>query len=166
MSEAAKILPRIESYLKDRTVLDLGCGNHKVVPWAVGVDDYSEQSTKSGADLVCRVEDCYGLTHHPFDVVFSSHMLEHVAAPIGETLTRWLAMVKPGGYLILYLPDERHYFYDRGDMTRRNPGHKHYLVPQVFRWHLEQLPGVVIEAIEPDVGDDRYSFLVIARKAL
>ena len=162
MSEAAKILPRIISYLSGRTVVDLGCGNHRVVPWAVGVDDYSEQGTKEGASVVCRVEDFQ--PPEPFDVVFSSHMLEHTAAPLGETLTRWLAMVKPWGHLILYLPDERHYIYDHNDHKRRNPAHKHYLTPEVFRWHLEQLPGIEIEAVDPDLGPDRYSFLVICRK--
>lgn len=161
MSEAAKILPKIEPYLKDRTVLDLGCGPHKVVPWAVGVDDYSEQVHKGGADIVCPVESLDA--EQQFDVVFSSHMLEHIQAPLGFALRHWLRMVKPWGHLILYLPDERHYVYDHGNPKLRNPAHMHYLTPETFRWHLEQLP-VDIIALEPDLGPDRYSFLVIARK--
>lgn len=157
MSESAKVRPRVLSYLSGKTVADLGCGTEKIVPWAVGVDDYREQAEKSGADVVCPLEK-YD-PDEPFDVVFSSHALEHLPAPLGETLGDWVDMVKPGGHLILYLPDERRYVYDPANPKVRNPAHKHYLTPDIIRWHLEQLP-VEIETVEPD----GYSFLVIARK--
>jgi trans-aconitate methyltransferase len=164
MSEAAKILPRISVYLQGHTVIDLGCGPTKIVPWAMGVDDYSEQGIKAGADVVCRLEDFNPI--QKFDVVFSSHALEHMRAPLGETLSRWFSWVMPGGLLILYLPDERHYVYDHNNPKARNPAHFHLLTPEVVQWHLEQIPGLIIEANEPDLGEDRYSFLVIARKAV
>jgi hypothetical protein len=164
MSEAHKILDRVSTYLQGHRVADLGCGTHKIVPWATGVDDYSEQGTKSGADVVVDLEDWNPLIN--YDVVFSSHCLEHMRAPIGETLTRWFSWVRPGGLMILYLPDERHYVFDHNNPKARNPNHFHYLTPRVVGWHLDQIPGLVIESLEPDIGEDRYSFLVIARKAI
>jgi ubiquinone/menaquinone biosynthesis C-methylase UbiE len=45
-----------------------------------------------------------GLKDSEFDFVYSSHTLEHVDdAEI--TLRNWWRVIKPGGYLILYLPD-------------------------------------------------------------
>lgn len=162
MNEAAKIRDRIMSYLTAKTVVDLGCGNEKVVPWAVGVDDYREQGDRTtGADVVCALEVFCPV--EKFDVVFSSHALEHLSWPLGETLARWVAMAKLNGHLILYLPDERHYVYDHQYRRVRNPAHKHYLVPEVVLWHLEQLP-VVVEVMEPDLGPDRYSCLFVCRR--
>lgn len=40
-----------------------------------------------------------------FDFVFSSHCLEHMVDP-KEALVNWIRIVKPGGYLIITVPDE------------------------------------------------------------
>lgn len=175
MTEASKILPRIIDLLKGKTVLDLGCGEEKIVPWAVGVDDGSEWDklepeinasiAKNGGrkDLTLALLRTGNPTY--FDVVFSSHVVEHCQAPIRDTLYYWLSFLKWDGLLILYLPDENHYIYDPNNPKARNPAHHHFLTPETFRWHLEQIPNLVIELFEPDIGDDRYSFLVVARKS-
>lgn len=43
-----------------------------------------------------------------FDFVHSSHCLEHLSDPL-EGLRNWLRVVKPGGYLIVTVPDEDMY---------------------------------------------------------
>lgn len=40
-----------------------------------------------------------------FDFVFSSHCLEHLRDPI-EGLRNWFRVLKPGGYLVVTVPDE------------------------------------------------------------
>ena len=40
-----------------------------------------------------------------FDYVWSSHCLEHLDDP-ADALKRWWSLVKPGGYLIVVVPDE------------------------------------------------------------
>jgi SAM-dependent methyltransferase len=40
-----------------------------------------------------------------FDFVFSSHCLEHVRDPM-EALGNWIRVVRPGGYLVISVPDE------------------------------------------------------------
>jgi len=40
-----------------------------------------------------------------FDFVHSSHCLEHLVAPL-EGLSNWLRVVRPGGYLVVTVPDE------------------------------------------------------------
>lgn len=166
MTEADKIRKRVLPLLEGKKVLDLGCGNHPIVPWATGLDDSSESkifvpgvykfSIEPSRNELCNFRD--------FDVVFSSHAIEHMKTPLLDTLRYWLSSVKAGGRLILYLPDERRYIYNPKNLKERNPGHHHYLTPETFNWYLEQLP-VEIETIEDDpVIFDHYSFLVIARK--
>jgi hypothetical protein len=165
MTEAEKIRDRILPLLEGKSVLDLGCGHHPVVKWAVGIDDSSESQVIAPGTIVARVDPASALiSSHRAEVVFSSHTIEHIKNPILETLRYWLGLVLPGGRLILYLPDERRYVFNPKNTKDRNPGHHHYLTPETFRWYLEQLP-VAIEVLEEDPYIfDRYSFLVIARK--
>ena len=99
-----------------------------------------------------------------FQVVFSSHTLEHMRAPILETLNYWLRFVEVEGHLILYLPEERAYVFDRSNPTARNPAHKHFLTADTFIWYLLQIEQIKIEEFSMDVGADRYSFLVILKR--
>lgn len=173
MNEASKIRAQVLPYLEGKTVLDLGCGDEKIVPWAVGVDDVSEHARPPAAvDVRARVDpDAKALEpaflvlgKQEFNTVFSSHTLEHVRSPILDTLRYWLGFVCPGGHLVLYLPDERFYIFDHGNRMVRNPAHRHFLTADTFYWYLEQLKDVVIEEFKMDVGEDRYSFLVVLRK--
>ena len=46
-------------------------------------------------------------------MVFSSHCLEHLCDTTAA-LSSWWGLVKPGGFLILYLPDSRYAEFIRG----------------------------------------------------
>ena len=57
-----------------------------------------------------------------FDFVFSAHCLEHMEDP-ASALQGWFQLVKPGGYLILVVPDED--LYEQGYWPSVfNPDHK------------------------------------------
>ncbi len=57
-----------------------------------------------------------------FDFVYSSHCLEHVENPF-EALGNWIRVVKPGGYLVVSVPDED--LYEQGVWPSRfNGDHK------------------------------------------
>lgn len=175
MTEASKILSRVLPMLREKTVLDLGCGEEKIVPWAVGVDDGSEWDKPTAADVLAGIFPHLmnkSLTiallkagkEEKYDVVFSSHSLEHCPTPVRDTISYWTQFLKDDGLLVLYLPDENHYVYDPNNKKARNPAHYHYLTPDIVRWHIEQISNLKIEQFEPDIGEDRYSFLVVARK--
>lgn len=166
MTEADKVKSRILHLLDGKAVLDLGCGHHPVVPWAQGIDDSSESKIVAAGVMLASIDPSKLALNafRNYDVVFSSHALEHLRCPILETLRYWLTGVKPGGRLILYLPDERRYVFDPKSPTARNPGHHHYLTPETFTWYLQQLP-IEIESIQEDPQIfDHYSFLVIVRR--
>lgn len=45
-----------------------------------------------------------GIASGSLDFVYSSHCLEHLA-DVGSALCRWADVLKPGGYLVLVVPD-------------------------------------------------------------
>ncbi len=147
-----------------------------------------------GGDLVvegCRgweIEDgdaheLAGLMPESFDFVYSSHLLEHLADP-ARALRNWWRVLRPGGYLILYVPD-RNLFEKKQSLPSRFSGdHLHFflldeddppdtigLVPLLRR----ELPGCeILDARICDEGrtitdpniypDGEYSGEVVARK--
>lgn len=57
-----------------------------------------------------------------FDFLFSSHCLEHLRDPF-EALSNWIRVVKPGGHLVIDVPDED--LYEQGVWPSTfNPDHK------------------------------------------
>ncbi|HSC52253.1 MAG TPA: class I SAM-dependent methyltransferase [Phnomibacter sp.] len=92
------------------SILDFGCGlgqNILYIPNAVGYDISKfgvEFARKKGINATNNLED---LPDNSFDIVFSSHVLEHHPHPktMLEDIYRKL---KPGGKLILVIPHERH----------------------------------------------------------
>ena len=93
-NEARKAFPRLEGLLKDRTVLDIGGAAGPVCDWAK-VWDLSDGDAQT----------MIGAEPESWDVVFSSHCIEHLKDPTAALHT-WWRLVKPGGLLIVLAPDE------------------------------------------------------------
>jgi predicted SAM-dependent methyltransferase len=71
---------------------------------------YSYHSLKSkGFNFVREATDLQGISDHSYDVVLSSHNLEHISNPV-KALREWTRVVKPGGTIIVLLPDYRRMF--------------------------------------------------------
>lgn len=63
-----------------------------------------------------------GVPDNTFDFVHSSHCLEHLVNP-ATALGHWLRIVKPGGFVVLTVPDED--LYEQGVWPSTfNPDHK------------------------------------------
>jgi len=91
-----------------------------------------------GGDLLCDncvgwdVEDgdaqfLDGIARESFDFVYSSHTLEHVI-DAALALRNWYRVVKPGGFLILFLPDRDLYEKRSVLPSRWNPDHKRFFL--------------------------------------
>lgn len=119
-NESAKIRWSLVPYTVG-TGLDLGCGPWKAFPHFIGVDNGHHFGT-AGADIA--VDTCEKLplfATDSMDFVFSSHLLEHIADWKGA-LSEWFRVIKPGGYLCLYVPDEDEY--PKVGEPGANPDHK------------------------------------------
>lgn len=76
---------------------DIGCNQWKVKEDAVGIDTV-------GADIIADAQTLDGVGDETFDYVYSSHCLEHID-DWQRALANWLRVLKPGGLLVLFLPD-------------------------------------------------------------
>ena len=70
-----------------------------------------------------------GLDDESFDFVYASHLLEHL--PDTETaLTHWWRVLKPGGYLLLFVPHRDLYEKKQTLPSRFNDDHAHFFMPE------------------------------------
>lgn len=120
-----------------------------------------------GGDLLCEncrgwdIEDgdaqfLNGLANSSFDFVYSSHTLEHIADS-KLALSNWWRVLKPNGYLILYLPERDLYEKKKTLPSRWSASHKHF-----FLLDKDQLPDTL--GIVPIVNSScRNSRIIYAR---
>lgn len=139
------------------TVIDIGCGKDPVCQWAEPFD-----MPHGDASEIASLR-----TNGHYDTVHSSHCLEHMPDPV-KALDQWWRLVKPGGFLVLVVPDED--LYEQGFWPSRfNPDHKATFrlddgvgsspVSYNIAALVKALPGVeLIEAVRHDQGYD-YSLM-------
>lgn len=93
--------------------LDVGYGGDVITPTAAGWD-----LRNGDAQYLEGVED------ESFDYVYSSHCIEHMLN-VRVALQNWFRVVKPGGFLLLYLPHRDLYEKRKALPSLFNPDHKH-----------------------------------------
>ena len=103
-------------------VLDIGCGDDKIIPEAFGWD----LPEGDGQKLT-------GVPDGSFDIVYSSHFVEHLRDPLEGLLNQW-RVLRAGGYLIFLVPDED--TYEQGIWPSIfNTDHKHtYTIAKDVTW--------------------------------
>ncbi len=108
-AESEKVYCMIERLVKDKKGLDIGCGGWKIlgskgIDIREGVADYIGDVTKGLANILQYKRKIR------YDYIFSSHLLEDFEEPIQyELLKDWIDHIKPGGLLILYVPQKGKY---------------------------------------------------------
>jgi ADP-heptose:LPS heptosyltransferase/predicted SAM-dependent methyltransferase len=109
-NESRKVLWELIPYFNGKC-LDIGAGPYKVFPHFSGVDNGHHWSHGTWTDI--RVDDAKDLSQlgsASWDLAYSSHLLEHFPyEEVPAVLREWMRVVKPGGHLILYVPDENQY---------------------------------------------------------
>ena len=88
--------------------------------WEAGLSDGDEfrfSPTKPpGRQFLCEASALHGIADASYDFLLSSHCLEHVANPLGA-LCEWRRVIRPGGHLIIILPDPSRTFDHRRRVT-------------------------------------------------
>ena len=170
-TETEGVLEHVLPYCDGRG-LDIGCGQRKVVPEAIGLDFATEYNIKrhpaTAADLIGRWEETLDkVPGLPVDYIYSSHLLEDYA-DIEPPLRAWTNAIRPGGYLILVLPIEQVFLAHcaaTGQLT--NPGHKNdwesagHFAQELPGWFLGQMH---LEMKYSGIGSGSYSFVIVFRK--
>jgi predicted SAM-dependent methyltransferase len=162
--EVDKCRPRLIKYCKG-SGLDVGCGGlhtdrhhdteNKIHPLAIGVD-------LTQTNLVGKADNLYWFKDEVLDYIFSSHLLEHMP-DMEKTLKEWLRVLKPGGYIVLYLPLQG-YYPDVGQ-PGANSDHKHNLTPNVLLdIFIKNCYNIEVVQIEERTEGEEYSFDFVIRK--
>lgn len=164
VSETSKCRARLAPFCTGYGV-DLGFGGDPITPHAIRVD-FPRPYTEVGNNPVQLGGDAANLVWFrdgTLDFVFSSHLLEDfddTAAPLRE----WLRVLKPGGRLIIFCPDEARY---RVHCERtgqfHNPNHKHaHFSLDYVKGLLAQIGGTRVIHEAPVV--DIYSWDLVVEK--
>lgn len=161
--ESGKIVWETVRYTRGQG-LDLGCGGHKLWPHAIGVDNYAATAQFGASmkpDVVSSCERLSIFGSASVDWVFSSHLLEHIQ-DTAAALREWWRVLKPGGFLVLYLPHGD--FYPKVGEPGANPDHKHNLWPADIVSHMKDVGGWDLVRNEDRNEGREYSFFQVYKK--
>lgn len=132
--------------------LDIGCGSDPIFP-SVTCFDKQQGDANWILDIVSE----------EFDFVFASHVLEHMIDP-RKSIVDWYRLVKPGGHLVILVPDED--LYEQGAWPSMfNADHKWtFTISKNLSWSprsinlyelAETLGGNIVSLEVQDNGYDR-----------
>jgi len=144
-----------KQYMRGK-VLDIGCGTDRVVLHA---EPYDVMYGHGNANYILKSK-----APESYDCVYSSHCLEHMEN-VPVALEQWWSLVKPGGHLIIVVPDED--LYEQGFWPSRfNSEHK-----ATFRLHqgpswspvsynIRDVVGCLdnAEVLSADIQDKEYNY--------
>jgi hypothetical protein len=71
------------THAKGEVIYDFGCGNHKTISKAIGVD------ITPGSDILASIDNLPMIKAESADIIISRHSLEHMA-DTEKTLTEWI----------------------------------------------------------------------------
>lgn len=162
----------IHSYLDHTAMgLDLGYGGDAILKSAITLDTRQKYANFNDdpQHLVGDARNLYWFADGVLDYVYSSHLLEDFPPSETEDILReWVRVVRPGGLVILYLPNEKRYReYCQRHGTIPNGAHQNFdmslefMKPVLERVGLTFLDGAEESALGAEAG---YSFLCIGLK--
>lgn len=87
-----------------RRILHVGCGDERLPPWLTGEETRLDISPDCRPDIVASMTDMGDIG--PFEVIFSSHCLEHLYPhDVPRALAEFLRVLAPKGIAIIFVPD-------------------------------------------------------------
>ena len=140
---------------KDKIIIDVGCGGHKTIPEAIGVD------ILPGVDVQTSAENLYFAGDNTVDFIIARHIFEHLIDPV-LALEEWRRVLKVGGKIIFVLPD--HSKIDTMYPAVSEGKHLHAYTPD----SLKRFLGIFsqLKVSEPVVAAENWSFgCVVEKKA-
>lgn len=163
--ESDKIAHLVVPYTRGKC-LDIGCGTRKVWPRLIGVDTRHHFGSATDCNIESDGRDLSVFADESMDGVFSSHTLEHVAlTDVPAVLKEWARVIKPDGYLTLYLPSAN--LYPKCGEEGANPDHKWDISPGDVERILPEATDcgwTQLEAQERDRGDEYSLYLVFQKR--
>lgn len=160
-AESQKIRHMIVPYTRG-LVLDIGAGPWKAWPHFTSVDNFDEWSGLDWRpDIIADARSLHMLSSESWDAVFSSHLLEHIE-DTEAALREWWRVIKPRGYLVLYLPHRE--LYPNIGQPGSNPDHKHDFLPSDITNIMKSVGSWDLVQNQKRGERDEYSFFQVYQK--
>jgi SAM-dependent methyltransferase len=127
--------------------------------WEGSIHDgkYNFQDGKSGHQYICEGSSLSFSEDARYDLLLSSHSLEHHANVLG-TLKEWMRVVKPGGLLLIVVPEKRYTF----DHKRQYTDFEHFIederngVDERDLTHLDEILQLHDLSLDPGASDREF----------
>lgn len=169
-SESAKCRDHYKQYLVGNGV-EIGSGGYPMAENAIQIELSPTTFAKytSGRRPEYPIQWASDNRTHPFhdnafDWVASSHLLEDFADWM-PPLTEWARLVKPGGYLVILLPDRARWMAALRRGQPPNCAHRHEAYPGELSQYANRLKLTVVEDRLVDPADEtNYNILFVGRK--
>jgi SAM-dependent methyltransferase len=122
--------------------------------WSNHTNEYNYYPNKKGKVII---NDAVNITHvenECYDFVFSSHSLEHIANPL-KAINEWLRIIKPGGYVVIIVPEKSCCFDHKRDYSTFSTLLSQY-EKNVDEDDLSTLPEILLKHdlhLDPPAGD-------------
>lgn len=160
--ESRKIKWEVVPYTVGRG-LDIGSGPRKIFEHFISVDNchHSKFGWLIRPDVEADAQKIDMFASASMDFVFSSHLLEHID-DTAKTLKEWWRVIKPGGYLVLYLPHKN--FYPNVGQPHANQDHKHDFLPDDIIGLMKDFGSWDLVRNEDRNEDKEYSFFQVYKK--
>ncbi|HHT9138680.1 MAG TPA: class I SAM-dependent methyltransferase [Candidatus Wunengus sp. YC60] len=144
--------------MKDKKILDIGCGRHKLVG-SIGLDQYPFD----GVDIVHDLNNPLPFEDEEFDAVFANQLLEHVENMV-VLVYEIHRILKPGGIFLAHVP------YFRSSWAHIDPTHVRsftinsmdYFVKGTYFYENYRFRNEAFQKIEVFIDND-YSSTILRR---
>lgn len=150
--------------------VDVASQGDPVVPWAMNFDlpptefaYYNSNHLPKGPIQLRGHADALPFDSHSLDFCYSSHLLEDYTdwTPV---LTEWVRVLKPGGHLIVLIPDKKLWAEALAKGQPPNDAHRHEGEPGELTSYAELLGVEVLIDGLTNLFEGDYSILFVARK--
>lgn len=126
MAETAKTKARwirlglYDLWISGKQGIDIGCGRHDTFD---GIDTISMENCVHHDKDMCDAHTMELWGSETFDYVWASHVLEHLENP-QQAVRRWYDLLKPGGMMMIQVPERDLYEKRRVLPSQWNGDHK------------------------------------------
>lgn len=163
-SETSKCRSSLARFCKGNG-LDIGYGGDPIVPSAICIDldtpyanyhSHPQHLHGDASSLYWFIDEC-------LDYAYSSHVLEDFI-DTEDVLREWSRVLKPGGNLVLFLPDEQ--AYRAYCAVNGNEPNKHHIHQEFSLNYLKEIVGLIggLEVIHELYPVAEYSFELVLKK--
>ncbi len=168
MSETALCRPRLAPYCQG-IGLDVGFGGDPITPTSINVDLPEPYARVGDAPTHLYHVELWNMVAYgsdAWDYIFSSHLLEDFSYPRNrQIIHEWRRLLKPGGLLVLYGPDQGRYAaHCEATGQPQNPHHFEPDFGLATFWLAVLNPTGPWEIVHKNPAVDTYSWELVARK--